>query len=194
GVPRIAYTLTRRLRDAGYFVDTAVYPGVPAKRCGARIALTAHHTAADVTGLVDAIAAELPRALRDEGSDVDVLRRAFARQLDGRPVRLRSTVDAPGPSLRLERHVCFSTVDAGEWDAMFAGRGAFMSSGLRAIEAAFGSPGAAREHSWRFNYWIVRDEAGRAVAATFFTTGLWKDDMLSPVGVSAEVERDRRTD
>jgi hypothetical protein len=69
-----------------------------------------------------------------------------------------------------------------------------VSSGLRAIEAAFGSPDAAREHSWRFNYWIVRDAAGRAVAATFFTTGLWKDDMLSPVGVSAEVERERRTD
>ena len=194
GVPRIAYTLTRRLRDAGYFVDTAVYPGVPAKRCGARIALTAHHTAADVTGLVDAIASELPRALRDEGSDVDVVRCAFARQLDGRPVRLRSTVDAPRSALRLERHDSISTVDNAGWDAMFAGRGAFTSSGLRAIEAAFGSPTAPREHSWRFNYWIVRDASGHPVAATFFTTGLWKDDMLSPVGVSAEVERERRAD
>jgi 7-keto-8-aminopelargonate synthetase-like enzyme len=194
GVPRIAYALTRRLRQAGYFVDTAVYPGVPAKRCGARIALTAHHTIADVTGLVEALADALPRALADEDSDVRTLERAFARQLDGRPVRLRplSTMDESS-GLRLERHDSISTVDTSEWDTAFAGRGAFMSSGLRAIEAAFRVPGEP-EHAWRFHYWIVRAADGRVAAATFFTTNLWKDDMLSPVDVSAEVERARQDD
>src|SRR6185436_3208218 len=101
-----------------------------------------------------------------------------------------STVEAP---LRLERHTRMSTVDSEEWDEMFAGRGAFSSTGLRAIEEAFTAPGEP-EHSWRFHYWIVRDGRGAPVAATFFTTALWKDDMLSAPEVSAEVERRRHDD
>jgi len=42
----------------------------------------------------------------------------------------------------------------------------------------------------------VRDPAagGRPVAATFFTTAMWKDDMLAAAHVSAEVERRRADD
>src|SRR5215213_2914079 len=44
GVTGVAYRLTERLREAGYYVNTAVFPAVPAKRSGARVTLTAHHT------------------------------------------------------------------------------------------------------------------------------------------------------
>jgi hypothetical protein len=84
-------------------------------------------------------------------------------------------------------------MDTEEWDGLFVGRGAFASSGLRAIETAFALP-LEPEHSWRFRYWIARGADGRVAAATFFTAGLWKDDMLSTPEVSAEVERRRESD
>jgi 7-keto-8-aminopelargonate synthetase-like enzyme len=197
GRPEVAYNLTGRLRDAGYFVDTATFPAVVAKRSGARIALTAHHTDEDVIGLVEALADALPRALADEGDTVVTLQRAFNRQLAGRPVALRS-VDrvAATEDLRLEHHTTIEAIDRYEWDAMFGGRGSFDWQGLRAIEAAFsGTLGDEPEHRWAFHYWIVRDaDGGRPVAATFFTTALWKDDMLADPDVSAEVERRRADD
>jgi 7-keto-8-aminopelargonate synthetase-like enzyme len=196
GRPEVAYNLTGRLRDAGFFVDTATFPAVAAKRSGARIALTAHHTDDDVAALVEALTDALPKALADEGDDLTTLKRAFSRQLAGRPVTVRSAQAQAPRELCLEQHTTIEAIDRTEWDAMLGARGAFDWQGLRAMEDAFtGDPGAEPEHRWTFRYWIVRDPAGgRPVAATFFTTALWKDDMLAAPNVSMELERRRADD
>jgi 7-keto-8-aminopelargonate synthetase-like enzyme len=197
GRPEVAYNLTGRLRDAGFFVDTATFPAVAAKRSGARIALTAHHTDDDVADLVEALTDALPKALADEGDDLTTLKRAFSRQLAGRPVTVRHRPAETPAALRLEHHTTIAAVDRAEWDAMLGGRGAFDWQGLRALEDTFaGHSDAEPEHRWAFHYWIVRDPAAgdRPVAATFFTTALWKDDMLAAPHVSIEVERRRADD
>jgi 7-keto-8-aminopelargonate synthetase-like enzyme len=195
GVPEIAYNLVGRLRNAGYFVDTASYPAVAAKRSGARITLTAHHTAEDVVGLIDALCAALPAALADEGGSAETLQRVFGRQLVGRRIILDPAPAAPVAvsNLRLETHTTIQTVDRVEWDRLLGDRGVFGWSGMATFEAAFDRAENAPEHRWAFKYWIVRDDVGQPVAATFFTITRWKDDMLSAAVVSAEVER-RRTD
>jgi hypothetical protein len=134
------------------------------------------------------------------------LRRAFARQLRGRPEVLPeaatrpATVPSPRPAperLRLEHARSLAGVDAAEWDALLADRGAFDVAALRTLESVFGAGGTGAagqtEDAWDFHYLTVRDADGTPVAATFFTTALWKDDMLSPARVSREVER-RRTE
>ncbi|MFI5908510.1 aminotransferase class I/II-fold pyridoxal phosphate-dependent enzyme [Dactylosporangium sp. NPDC051541] len=86
GGPQVAYNLTAKLRAAGYFTDVATAPAVPPKRSGIRITLTAHHTDADIAGIVDTLADALPRSLAEEGENVTTLRRAFHRQLADAPV------------------------------------------------------------------------------------------------------------
>src|SRR5215218_5263669 len=194
GVTGVAYRLTERLRGAGFYVNTAVFPAVPAKRSGARVTLTAHLTEDDVAGVVAALAEHLPAAIADEGATVGDLRRAFARQLRGRPDVLSAVPRPREPEpLRLEWQRSVAALDGAEWDRLLGARGAFDTAALRAFESAFaGGPGSGHgEHSWEFHYLVVRDGVGRPVAATFFTTGLWKDDMLSPAHVSQEVERRR---
>jgi 7-keto-8-aminopelargonate synthetase-like enzyme len=206
GVAAVAYRLTERLRKSGYFVNTATFPAVPAKRCGARLTLTAHHTEDDVAGLVEALAEHLPEALADEGATVASLRRAFARQLRGRPEVLpeadtAAAVPAVGAGgvgpLRLEHHRTIAALDAAEWDTLLGKRGAFDAAALGLLERVFAAdPGASgrAEDAWDFHYWLVRDRVGRPVAATFLTAALWKDDMLSSEAVSREVERRRVAD
>ena len=194
GVASVAYRLTERLRGAGFFVNTAAFPAVPAKRCGVRLTLTAHHTEGDVAGVVAALAEHLPAALADEGSTVEDLRRAFTRELRGRPEILPVARATPSP-LRLEHVRSVLDVKSAEWNARLGDRGAFDVTALRTLEAVFGivdadSAGPA-EDQWDFHYLTVRDADGAAVALTFFTTALWKDDMLSPAPVSREVERRR---
>ena len=197
GVSAVAYRLVERLRSAGYHVNTASFPAVPAKRSGARITVTAHHTEDDVAGLVTALAEHLPAAITDEGASVADLHRAFARQLRGRQVL--GAEEAPAkprrPALRLEHHRTIATVDAAEWDRLLGDRGTFDAAALRTYESVFdtgGTGGAGQtEDAWDFHYWIVRDGSGVPVAATFFTTALWKDDMLSSAAVSREMERRR---
>lgn len=201
GTPEIAYNLVNRLRKAGVFADTATFPAVAAKRSGARLTLTAHHSPADVEHVVGVLADALPAALSDEGSSFEVLESRFARQLAGRAVRCTPTAVVPQQRrpLRLERVDSIDALRPGEWDAMFGGEGSFDAAGLRTMEAVFASggygtdgrgDGAGLEDRWSFSYWVVRDDSrgGRPVAATFFTAALWKDDMLSSASVSAHVE------
>jgi 7-keto-8-aminopelargonate synthetase-like enzyme len=197
GVSSVAYRLVERLRSAGYHVNTASFPAVPAKRSGARITITAHHSEDDVAGLVSALAEHLPAAITDEGASVADLHRAFHRQLRGRQVLGAEETPAKPrrPALRLEHHRSIATMDAAEWDRLLGTRGTFTAEALRTYESVFdlGGTGAAgqTEDAWDFHYWIVRDRSGAPVAATFFTTALWKDDMLSSAAVSREVERRR---
>jgi hypothetical protein len=81
-------------------------------------------------------------------------------------------------------------LDTAEWDALLGGRGAFSAAALRTFESVFRAGGPA-EDAWEFTYLVVREPSGRPVAATFFTTALWKDDMLASGAVSREVERRR---
>jgi 7-keto-8-aminopelargonate synthetase-like enzyme len=212
GVASVAYRLNAKLREAGFFVNTAAFPAVPAKRCGVRLTLTTHHTVDDVAGVVATLAEHLPVALAEEGASVADLRQAFARQLRGRPEVLPEVlpvavpaglasspaIPAPRPAaagLRLEHARSVADLDAAEWDRLLGHRGAFDVAGLRTLEAVFGTGGAGAagqtEDVWDFSYLTVRDSDGVPVAATVFTAALWKDDMLSPGHVSREVERRR---
>ncbi|WNV75005.1 aminotransferase class I/II-fold pyridoxal phosphate-dependent enzyme [Geodermatophilus sp. DSM 44513] len=198
GVTAVAYRLTELLRGSGFHVNTASFPAVPAKRSGARLTLTAHHTEDDVAGLVAALAEHLPRAIADEGATVEDLYRAFARQLGTRPALPPRGAPGPAPALRLERARSVDALDTAEWDRLLGATAFSGSAALRTQEAVFeaGGTGAAgqTEDAWDFHYWLVRGPSGRPVAATFGTTALWKEDMLSPAHVSAEVERLRVRD
>jgi 7-keto-8-aminopelargonate synthetase-like enzyme len=192
GVPAITYNALSRLRDAGCFVDAAIFPAVAPKRSGMRVTLTAHHTEDDIVNVVDAIAEALPAALADEGSSMEILERSFPGQLGGRLVTLPPPVRRQ--ELQLETHSSIETVDRDEWDRLLGQRGAFGWEALRSLQRVFAADSAEVEHAWRFHYWIVRDVAERPIAATFFTTALWKDDMMSSAALSEAVERQRGAD
>lgn len=53
------YRAAAGLLDDGFYVNTALYPAVSRDNGGLRVALTVHQTAADISALVDAIAARL---------------------------------------------------------------------------------------------------------------------------------------
>jgi 7-keto-8-aminopelargonate synthetase-like enzyme len=190
GVPRVAYRLVERLRGAGYHVNTASFPAVPARRSGARLALTAHHTEDDITGVVAALAEHLPAAMADEGAGVEDLYRAFGPRLRARWSAPRPTRLPRRPALKLESYRSIADLDAAEWDRLLGERGAFDSAALAAYERVF-RDAAEPEHTWDFTYFVVRDRNGKPVAATFLTTALWMDDALSPAPISREVARRR---
>ena len=87
-----------------------------------------------------------------------------------------------------------SALNAAEWNSLLGERGTFTVDGLQFLERAFGEPGERPEDQWAFHYYVVRDRAGKAVLATFFTAALWKDDMLSAAEVSELVEARRAED
>jgi 7-keto-8-aminopelargonate synthetase-like enzyme/predicted N-acyltransferase len=190
GLPRIAYNIADRMMGDGLYVNVAPFPAVPMKQGGIRTPLTVHHTHEDIQRMVESLARALPVALAEEGSSLEELHQNFGLE----PPAPRHAELAPvRAGLRIEHHTSIDQVDAAEWDRLLGHRGSFSAAGLRLLETTFRDQ-QRPEDNWAFHYFVVRDEAGTPVLATFFSQAIWKDDMASPAAVSRRVEKLREGD
>jgi 7-keto-8-aminopelargonate synthetase-like enzyme/predicted N-acyltransferase len=179
GLPEPARELCRRLLDDGIYTNIAHFPAVPMKQAGVRFTITRHHRPEDIVALVHALARHVPAVIGPPASCA-----ALGAPVGGASRR---------PSLRLEHHRTIDAMDTAEWDRLLGDRGTFSAAGLRFLEQAFSREGRP-EDRWDFHYYVVRDDRDAPVLATWFTAGLWKDDMLATAEVSALVEERRQTD
>jgi len=189
GLPRVAADVVARLLGDGFYVNLAIFPAVPMKQAGVRFTITLHHRPVDVRALVDALARHVPEVM--EAHAVPAAPRASRRPRTSDAALDAPRLSAPG-GLSLEHSTSIAALDAREWDSLLGARGSFSADGLDFLERAFA--GGRPEDCWRLHYYVVRDENATPVLATFFTAGLWKEDMLSSADVSRLVEIRRADD
>ncbi len=196
GEPKVGYNMVRRLLRDGYYVNTAIFPGVPVKRTGLRFTVTRHVSKDQIRGLVEAMAHNYVPALADEGRTVEDVATAFGlpeppriRGAESATRIIRPTVNA----LRMQHARSIAQLDREEWDRLFADAGNFDWEGARFLEEAFQN-NERDEENWDFHYFIVRDEKDVPVLATFFTCGLYKDDLLAHESISRQIEAKRESD
>lgn len=207
GLPRVAFRVAERMLEDGVYLNCSVFPTVPMRRAGIRFTVTAAHGFDEIDHALDRLAVHLPATLEEEGVSRRALAEMFHRALPASAVGEEppTRVGPPAPEgdtsteglapRRLELQVATSIqeVDRATWDAAL-GREAHCSwEAMATVEGVFGTTDVPPEHRWSFRYLLVRD-GGRLVAATFLTTLLQKDDMLSREEVSRELEARRRTD
>ena len=88
GKVEVAQNLTDRLKKAGFLTCIAVFPSVPYHRAGLRLLSTVHNEFEDISMLLDTVAEELPRALKDENFSFEQILQAF--EMDPVSVELAS--------------------------------------------------------------------------------------------------------
>ncbi len=208
GPIKMAYALVHRLAEEGIFTTVAAYPAVPLKRAGIRVSITARHQLEDLTRLAQALEHHYPLALAEVGTSRDEVEEAFSGHSEARAraharrltklfelvevnpatPMLRAPTERPdaGP-LQLESYDSIEGLDPKEWDAWFGQHGTFSHQALRSLERIFRAR-PEPESNWRWHYFVVRSGKA-AVAATFFTDALWKDDMLMRQEVSDRIEQ-----
>jgi 7-keto-8-aminopelargonate synthetase-like enzyme len=201
GLPKVAAEVAMRMARDGIYVNVSMFPTVPMRRAGVRVAINANHSAEDIDRMVSGLARHIPAVLAEEGVSRDQIDALFARsvasELGAEPARLAPIVAPPSAprssALQVERRSSIHEIDAAEWDGLLGAVGTCSHASMIAVEALYRS-GARPEHRWIFDYVIVRDASGRPVAATHFTTALQKDDFLMRDEVSRAVELRRERD
>ncbi|MEZ4294987.1 MAG: aminotransferase class I/II-fold pyridoxal phosphate-dependent enzyme, partial [Polyangiaceae bacterium] len=188
GLPRLTFKLAARLKEEGLYAHVGSFPATPMKQSGLRFMLNANHSKADVRRLLERIRHHYPIIVEEEGTTCAEI----AGHFDLPPFEVErlapmSDTRRRTSTLVVERHRTIDALDTQEWDALFAGAGNLSASALRDMESVFSAPGVPEEHC-EFYYRTIRDERGRPVLATMFTSSLMKDDMFSPASVSAEIE------
>ncbi|CAM4270188.1 Putative pyridoxal phosphate-dependent acyltransferase [Mycobacterium basiliense] len=191
GLPRVAYEVASRMLDDGIYVNSSVFPSVPMKHGGIRLSITAAHSFAEIDRVVDRLAVHIPAVLRDfqvpESQSTDVLASASPRAY-------LTAQSLAGTELRMESATSIRHLDRATWDSVLGEAAHCSWEAMAAAEAVYDVGNARPEHRWTFRYLLVRDRTGRVIAATFVTTLLLKDDMLSAEEVSRELEQRRATD
>lgn len=186
GMPITGYNFVNRLMGEGFFVNLGIFPAVPIKNTGVRITVSRHNEKEEIKALVEAMEYHYPKALAATFSSNDSVRKAF--NLPKRQLKHIVENKSDGVSVQVER--CIAAIEKDDWNVLFGDRGIFDWDGLQFLEKTF-SKNQKAEENWDFYYFIIRDQLGKPILATFFTYALWKEDMLAPASVSKAIEKIR---
>jgi 7-keto-8-aminopelargonate synthetase-like enzyme len=188
GIPAIGYNFVSRLMNEGFYVNVATFPVVPVKNTGVRFTVSRHNTMEDIKALVEAMEYHYPKALEDENYSNNSVRKAFRLPLIEEKNNIKTQ-----EGLKLHHYNSILKIDKKEWNELHGDKGVFDWDGLLFLENVF-TNNIKKEHTWNFNYYIVKDRNNRIVLSTWTTAGLWKDDVMSPAEVSMKIEAKRATD
>lgn len=188
GLPSSGYNMSKRLMNEGFYVNMGIFPAVPVKNTGIRFTLSRHNGKEDIRHLVDAIKYHYPLMLEEEHRSENDVRKAFKLPLINEDEKAFKT-----GQFTVVHETSIDRIDRDTWNGFFGDRGIFDWNGVRFLEDAF-TGNASPEHNWDFHYVLINDNAGETVAATFFTVGLYKDDMMAPASVSMQIEAERERD
>jgi 7-keto-8-aminopelargonate synthetase-like enzyme len=194
-LPKMGYNMIKRMLNRGYYLNLGIFPAVPMKNTGIRFTITRLHSFAQIEEMIAAMAGEFQFALLEEGLSMEQIYKAFKLLMPEELLLEQSVSSVITQSLSLQTsfYKTINEVDKAEWDGIFENKGTFDWEGMQVLENSF-TQNELPEDNWEFDYVIIRDNNNKPVVATFLTTALWKDDMLSPAGVSAIVEEKRLTD
>lgn len=189
GIPAMGYTMVKRLINEGFYVDIGIFPGVPLKRTGLRLAINNHMSLGDIRQVIEAIERCYPEALAEEQQSIGEIGKYFrmdfsyAQHLD----KLRNTQEQKPV---LTHYSSIRDIEKNTWNSVLGDRGNFDWEGCCFLEEVFHDQPEA-ENNWRFHYYLVYEQE-KLILATFVTELLHKDDMLSPESVSQQIEEERK--
>jgi 7-keto-8-aminopelargonate synthetase-like enzyme/predicted N-acyltransferase len=194
-LPKLGHNLVRRMLDKGYYLNLGVFPTVPMRQTGIRFTITRLHTFSEIANMISTLAAEFPVAMQEEQITMEAIYKAF-RVPAPETAAWNQSVDRvlkQALDLQLFHYTSIQDIPKKEWNQLFEGKGTFDWEGLNLLELSF-TENAQPQDNWAFDYVIVRNRQDEIIAATFLTTALWKEDMLSQREVSAVIEQRRETD
>ncbi|CAM4028649.1 aminotransferase class I/II-fold pyridoxal phosphate-dependent enzyme [Flavobacterium weaverense] len=188
-MPLTTYKLVQSLFQEGFFVNPAIYPAVPVKNTGIRITLSRHNQKEEIKELVEAIEKFFPLALEETANSLYKINRAFGR--DKTIYVQEKQTNNSGLKVQYEKSI--TKINKTIWNEILVKQSTFDWEGMKFLEDAF-SNNNSTENDWDFYYFVIKDDLDKLVLATFFTFGLWKDDMLAPESISLQLEETRKQD
>ena len=194
GLIKVAYNLVKKMIDEGYFVNLAVFPAVPETCSGMRFTITLHHSLEDIENMIRALANHFPKVLEEEKQSIKDIQRAFKKVADLETIVLKTDELKPVKQpYRVQHETTIEKIPQELWKKLFGNDVSFNWKGLKFMEETF-KDNPKQENNWSFHYYIVWNQKQEPVLATFFTVRTIKDDMLSPIAISKQIETKRIDD
>ncbi|MFN5442790.1 MAG: aminotransferase class I/II-fold pyridoxal phosphate-dependent enzyme, partial [Crocinitomicaceae bacterium] len=187
GLNKVTHNFVNRILNEGFYVNTATFPAVPNDLSGLRFTITRHVNKSDIEEFVDAMAHHLPLAIEEENDDIERVYKDFNVEYKGKN---NNKIHKKNNSLIVNIYKSIDEIEPNLWDTYFEGRGNFSHDGIKCMQEIF-SGNEKPEQNWNFFFLIIKDYDEKVILATFFTSAIYKDDLLSPENVSRRIEEKR---
>lgn len=184
--PLTAYNFVHRLFKEGFFLNLGIYPAVPIKNTGIRITLSAHNQKEDIKALADAIEYHFPKALEETNNSLIKIHQAFGIQTK---IKIKAGKKS---DLYCQEKNTIKAIDAKLWNKLMGTQNLLDYEGMLYLESCF-STHKDITNQFDFYYYTIRDQNDEVILMTFFTFGIWKDDMLTTESVSRQLEEIRKS-
>lgn len=189
-LPKIGFNIIERLLKEGFYTNAGVFPSVPMKNTGVRFTITRLNTLLQIEGLIVALAKHYPLALKEENFTIDKVYKAFKLTPPKEALLDRSTEKMVSQSsLSVEHVTSIKDIAKEDWDNTIGKNGTIDYSGMQFLERSFVNH-ELPEENWTFDYLVIKHNSD-VVLATFFTSTIAKDDMLSQAEISQQIEAKR---
>jgi 7-keto-8-aminopelargonate synthetase-like enzyme len=194
GLPRVGYNMVKRLLSEGFYTNIGIFPGVPVKCCGLRLAITNGQTEEDIKNVLSAFAYHFPKVLEEERVSVDDISANFNIPFEKTNKRYQPATNNQTENIfEIQHETSIYKIDKDLWNSLLGDEGTFDWEGCKFLEETFCN-NPERENNWNFHYLIIRDKTKKPILATFFTELLCKDDMIAPADISEQIEEIRKKD
>lgn len=191
GLPRVGYNLVEKMINSGFFLNLAIFPAVSETCSGIRFTITTSLSFVQIKEMVSNLEENFNKTLKEEGRSLTDIHRAFRKVKTFAPVDFDSEERNNVPYF-LEHKKTIKEFQQEDWDDMMKNKSTFKWNGLLELEKIFS--GSKNEKKWGFDYFLIRNDFGKIVFASFTTLTLVKDDILSSPEISYEIENIRLND
>ncbi|MBT1703955.1 aminotransferase class I/II-fold pyridoxal phosphate-dependent enzyme [Chryseosolibacter indicus] len=193
GLPRVGYNMVKRLLKEGFYTNIGIFPGVPVKCCGLRLAVTNGQTDEDIKSVLEAFKYHFQSTLEEEGQTVEDISTNF--NLPFEKTAKRYPISANGTLINkfdIQHETSITGIDKVTWDNLM-GESTYDWEGCKFMEDTF-QGNKEPENNWQMHYLIIRDHNKKPVVATLFSELICKDDMIASSAVSEQIEEIRKKD
>ena len=194
GLPRVGYAMVQKLLAEGFYTNIGIFPGVPVKCCGLRLAITNGQTDQDIKNVLEAFQYHFPKVLEQQGQSVEDIITNFNLPFEN--TQKRYSIHSASESAQrftIQHETTISKIDKPTWDKALGDNGTFDWDGCKFLEETY-SNNPEQENNWNFHYLIIRDKDQKPLLATYFSELLCKDDMIAPADISKQIEETRKKD
>ncbi|MEM6721780.1 MAG: aminotransferase class I/II-fold pyridoxal phosphate-dependent enzyme [Bacteroidota bacterium] len=188
GLPKICYDIIHKMKEKGFFVNTASFPVVPMRKSGIRFMVNNFLNTEKINAMLMTLCEVYSETILENEMTYEKIAKTFgipefSIKIEEQKEFTFETEDA----LQVCLHRSIKELDENEWNATYSRNGTLSYANLTLIEDVY-SHQTTPENNWDFYYLIIKDHNNKIVLKTPITVALIKDDIFHPGYVSEKIE------
>jgi 7-keto-8-aminopelargonate synthetase-like enzyme len=187
GLPKMCYDIISKMKDKGFFVNTASFPVVPMRKSGIRFMINSFLDKEKINAMLTTLCGVYAETIMEYNMTYEKIAKTFAIPEFNINIEQKELKPETNDELQVYLYRTIKDLDEKEWNETYSKNGTLSYANLTLIEDVY-SDQTTPENNWDFYYLLIKDATDKIVLKTPITVALIKDDIFHPGYVSEKIE------